>query len=85
MKDEQIKSIAEVLYQWNPLGEKAESISDLEGYKYEAMDIFSVVRILKEPVEKVVSDVLTQAFGVTLDEAELKSYSLQIKQIINVQ
>jgi len=85
MKDELIKSIAEVLCEWNPLGEEAESISDLEGYKYEAMDIFSAVTITKEPVEKAISDVLTQAFGINLDEVMLQNYSLQIEQIINAQ
>jgi hypothetical protein len=85
MKDELIKSIADVLCEWNPLGEKAESISDLEGYKYEAMDILSAVKITKEPVEKVMSDVLTQAFGITLNDNKLKHNSLQIEQLINVQ
>ena len=85
MSEELIKSISQVLSEWNPLGKKAESISDLEGYICEATDILSVIRILKEPVEKAVSDVITQAFGIELSEAELKHYSFKIEQLISVQ
>ena len=85
MKDELILSITEVLSRWNPLGEEAESTPDLEGYKYEAMDILSTIQITKVSTEKAVSQVLTQAFGVSLNEAQLKHYSAEIEQLINVQ
>lgn len=85
MKEELITSVSEVLSDWNPVGEKAESVSDLEGYKYEAMDIISAIEISSVPVEKAVSDVLTQAFGITLSEAQLKHYSSQIEQLLSVQ
>ena len=47
MKDELISSISNILTEWNPLGEKSSTITDLEGYKYEAMDILSSIEITK--------------------------------------
>ncbi|GAB1259277.1 hypothetical protein NBRC116494_37800 [Aurantivibrio plasticivorans] len=83
MSEELINNIANVLSEWNPLGEKAESTPELEGYLYEAMDICSVVGILKEPVEQAVSGVLTQAFRIELNAQELKLYAAKIEQLIN--
>ena len=85
MKEELITSVSEILRDWNPVGEKAKSISDLEGYKYEAMDIISAIAISNVPVEKAVSEVLTQAFGITVSDAQLKQYSAQIEQLLRVQ
>jgi hypothetical protein len=85
MKDELISSISNILNEWNPLGEKSSTVTDLEGYKYEAMDILSSIEIMKITVEKAVSQVLSQAFGITIDEAELKHYSSKIEQLLNVQ
>jgi hypothetical protein len=85
MKEELISSISEILNEWNPLGNQAESITDLEGYKYEAMDILSAIKITKVHTEIAVSDVLTQAFRISLDDDQLKYYSSKIEQLINVQ
>jgi hypothetical protein len=85
MNDEITSSVASVLNEWNPLGDKATSIDGLEGYKYEAMDILSTVKIAKLPVEKAVSQVLSQAFSITLNDSELKHYSAKIEQLLNVQ
>jgi len=35
-----IGAIASILDEWNPVGERAASMSDLEGYRVEAEDIF---------------------------------------------
>ena len=85
MKEELISSISDILNEWNPLGNQAESIADLEGYKYEAMDILSAIKITKVHTEIAVSDVLTQAFRISLDDDQLKYYSSKIEQLINVQ
>jgi hypothetical protein len=85
MKEELISSVSTILNEWNPLGENAELTPDLEGYKYEAMDILSEIKITKVSTEQAVSDVLTQAFHITLDEAKLKYYSRKIEQLLNVQ
>lgn len=85
MKEELINSVSTILSEWNPLGDRAEFTPDLEGYKYEAIDILSAIKITKVPTEKAVSDVLTQAFSITLDKAQLKHYSSKIEQLTNVQ
>lgn len=85
MNEELISAVAELLCEWNPLGEKANSTPDLEGYRYEAMDILSSVIITKDPIEKAVSDVLTQAFKISLDASKLSYYSKKIDQLSNEQ
>lgn len=49
------------------------------------MDILSAIKITKVPTEKAVSDVLSQAFNITLDKAQLRYYSAKIEQLLNVQ
>jgi len=82
MDEELIKSVSDVLLEWNPLGEYADLVKDLEGYKYEASDIIWELKIRKISTKRVVSDVLTQAFNITLDEAQLMKYSAEIEQRI---
>tara|TARA_B100001063_G_C16675518_1_gene508832 strand:+ start:812 stop:994 length:183 start_codon:yes stop_codon:yes gene_type:complete len=60
-------------------------MSDLEGYKYEAMDILSAIKITKVSAEFAISQVLTQAFDISLDPAQLSVNSARIEQLLNVQ
>lgn len=46
MNEVLVNKIAKVIEEWNPLGEKANSIEGLEGYRYEAMDVISSSKIL---------------------------------------
>lgn len=85
MNHELISSVSNILSEWNPLGDKAAKMADLEGYKYEAMDILSTISITKSPVGKAVSQVLEQAFGIKLNESELSYYSAKIEITLNVQ
>lgn len=83
MNEELIISVANILEEWNPLGEQASSVSELDGYHTEAIDILSSTRILKQPVRKALATVLSQAFGLSLDEAQLNHYSKKIEQVIS--
>ena len=87
MNEELIISVANILEEWNPLGEQASSISELDGYHTEAIDILSSTRILKQPVRKALATVLSQAFGLSLDEAQLnhsmKSYTMLILLLVS--
>jgi len=85
MKDELISSVASILNEWNPLGDKASEMNDLEGYKYEAMDILSTIKIKRVSAEVAISQVLTQAFGISLDPAQLSVNSARVEQLLNVQ
>lgn len=82
MKEHVIKSVSEILQQWNPLGESASSMSDLEGYRYEAMDIISTATIAKKPVREAVAHVLSQAFKIELDSEVLTHFSACIERAI---
>ena len=84
MIEEEIKNVAKVLEEWNPLGEKANSTEGLEGYRYEAMDIISSSRILSKSqnIRESVEKVLTQAFSIKLNEKQLNEASNKIKEIL---
>lgn len=79
-----ITSVADILEEWHPLGERASTIDDLDGYYTEAIDILSSSSILKEPIIKAVSTVLAQAFDITLKKSQLEHFSKKIEQKINV-
>ncbi len=85
MNEKQIKDIANVLEEWNPLGEKANTIEGLEGYRYEAMDIFSTIKIVNgnSKVKKSIEQVLTQAFNINLDQEKLDKATNKIEGILN--
>ncbi len=83
MNEELIKSVAKILEEWNPLGEKAQLINDLNGYHTEAVDILMSSKILKSPIKKSVESVLSQAFDLSLNEAQLNHYSEQIERLVH--
>jgi hypothetical protein len=85
MNDEIVSLISIILERWNPLGDKAATTKKLDGYKYEAMDILSTIKITKVPVEKAVLQVLTQAFDISLNKSELEKYSAEIERLLRVQ
>lgn len=72
MDEVQISKVAAVLAEWNPLGSKADSISDLDGYRIEAIDIIMALGVFRRFVapEETVSDVLNQAFALSLKPSE---------------
>ena len=84
MSNEQIIKVAKIIEEWNPLGEKANGVEGLEGYRYEAMDIISSYKILskKQNIKELIENVLTQAFKIELDEAKLYEATKQIKSIL---
>jgi hypothetical protein len=68
MNEEQITAVASVLAQWNPLGEGAKNVADLDGYRVEATDIIFGLKVRGNSVkaERFVMDVLNQAFDLSL-------------------
>ena len=69
MKEKQIAAVAKVLAQWNPLGAAAQNVPDLDGYRTEATDIIFGFRMRGRSVsaERIVMEVLNQAFDLALD------------------
>ncbi len=69
MNEEQITAVANILAQWNPLGEAAKKVTDLDGYRTEATDIIFGLKVRGNSVkpERIVMEVLNQAFDLSLD------------------
>jgi hypothetical protein len=43
----QISKVAAVLAEWNPLGSRADTVSDLDGYRIEAIDIIMALGVFR--------------------------------------
>lgn len=84
MDQTQIKKVASVLAEWNPLGNKAQNFTDLEGYRTEAIDIISVFRlpIGGTTATSKVMTVLNQAFELTLSESDCAEAAKKIALIL---
>ena len=51
MVDYEAEEVAKILNEWNPLGDDAKTIKDLNDYRTEAMDIISSLEIYKNITE----------------------------------
>ena len=85
MSGQIIIEIAKVIETWNPLGASANSVDSLDGYKYEAMDIFSCCEIMpgQNKVAAATKEVLEQAFGLSLNQREVEEAAKEILEIMN--
>ena len=80
MNQRHIEKVKEILTAWNPLGDRAEEIEDLNNYETEAVDIIFHVNTeihfkrkgdsLKR-VHKIMKEVIEQAFSLYLNEEEI--------------
>ncbi len=84
MHEEQITQVAKVLEEWNPLGDVANTFDELAGYRYEAIDIISTVEMLSgsNKVKDAISQVLTEAFNIELDQADLDKAAKKVKRVL---
>jgi hypothetical protein len=80
----QISKVAAILAEWNPLGSKAESVSDLDGYRIEAIDIIMALGVFRRFVapEKTVSEILNQAFDLSLKPIDCVAPARKIQLIL---
>jgi len=92
MEDEILKKVKHVLNDWNPLGEYACKIHDLNEYEIEANDILFYIDFeitskrpleVKKQIQKLVKDVLTQAFNIDLTNEECRIPTEKIYQILH--
>ena len=81
----QIDRVAKILSDWNPLGDKAGTVQDLNGYRTEAIDIISVsgLPMLGDSVESAVRTVLNQAFDLSLSVEDCAESATKIASILN--
>jgi len=87
MDEEKILKVAKILDEWNPLGDAANTVDQLDGYHVEAIDIIATIQIFrgKNKVEKAISEVLTQAFNIDLDKKMLSKASKDVADVLGVQ
>lgn len=85
MDEVQISKVAAVLAEWNLLGSRADSVSDLDGYRIEAIDIIMALGVFRRFVapEETISEVLNQAFALSLKPSECVAPARKIQLILD--
>ena len=81
-RDEKTIEISRILTAWNPLGERAAAIKDLDNYQTEAMDILSLIELYGYSPKKAVSEIIREAFLIDLEKTELDHFSSKIKAVL---
>jgi len=91
MEQEIIDKVKRVLSDWNPLGENASKIDDLNEYETEAIDILFYIDLeitskrpieIKKQIQKIVKEMLIDAFRIDLTNEECRIPAEKIYQII---
>jgi hypothetical protein len=91
MNNNKTNKIKEILNQWNPLGERANQIPDLNNYETEANDIifniemdleFKKIKNSKNLVKKIVKEVLNEAFNLWLTDEDCEKPSELIYNVL---
>ncbi len=83
MEEKLIQQVAKIIEDWNPLGEMAKTIKDLDGYRTEAIDIlFTNQLIFKGNIKKALIDILEEAFDIEIALNEAESVANKIEKII---
>jgi len=86
MEDYEVSEVARILNEWNPLGDDAEIVDDLDGYKTESADILfelEMGRISNARIKKVVMQVLNEAFDIDLTENECSGAANRIIGVLS--
>ncbi len=84
MNEEHIKKVKQILTTWNPLGNRANEISDLNNYQTEAIDILFHVSKNHSvgQIATLTKTVLNQAFNLEISKEEAKPYAKMIHKAI---
>ncbi|HNX21598.1 MAG TPA: hypothetical protein PKG88_04475 [Bacteroidales bacterium] len=85
MDDELIEKVKLILTEWNPLGDQASQIDDLDNYETEAIDILFYLnkKSSVEKINKVMVTVVSEAFGLLDDLEDTLQYAEKIKKALN--
>jgi len=91
MEDETINKVKHILNEWNPLGEKAGKIKDLNEYETEAIDILFYIDLeitskrpveVKKQIQRFLKLILNEAFNIELTNEECRIPAEKIYQIL---
>ena len=83
--EEHIQKVMDLLTAWNPLGDRANSIKDLDNYRTEAIDILYNLDLIgyKTATTRIVRDVINQAFDLSLSLEECMDISRKILELVS--
>jgi hypothetical protein len=82
--EEKIRKTMDLLTTWNPLGDKAKTIRDLDNYRTEAIDILFNLQLADPSANpaRIVQKVLNQAFDLSLSLEECADVGREIQEFI---
>lgn len=85
MEEKTITAVAKVLSDWNPLGPAAKTYADLNDYRTEAINIIFELQIRssRRYAERIVMEVLNQAFHLSLTAQECAALTAKILAILD--
>ncbi|TKD60646.1 DUF1871 family protein [Flavobacterium sp. ASW18X] len=85
MNKKHIDRLKDILSEWNPLGDMANQISDLENYEIEATDILFHINKKNsvEQISKIIKTVLEQAFDIDVNKEKSLEVAHKIHLMIN--
>lgn len=82
--EEEIRKTMDLLTKWNPLGDKAKTIRDLDNYRTEAIDILFNLQLADPSANpaRIVQKVLNQAFDLSLSLEECTDVGREIQEFV---
>jgi len=82
--EEQIQKVMQLLVEWNPLGDRVNSIEQLDDYRTEAIDILFSLSLNGPNASpaRIVQDVLNEAFDLSLDLEECMDVGRKISMLV---
>jgi hypothetical protein len=85
MNEDQIEKVKQILTEWNPLGDFAAKIPDLDNYDTEANDIAFYIdkKSSVTKINKLMIEILEQAFDYPVDLEESITCAEKIRNILS--
>jgi hypothetical protein len=82
--EEKIRKTMDLLTTWNPLGDKAKTIWDLDNYRTEAIDILFNLQLADPSANpaRIVQKVLNQAFDLSLSLEDCADVGHEIQEFV---
>ena len=83
MDEQEILKVANVLDAWNPLGDRAIKIADLDGYRAESIEIIYNSGLRKNTkTSEIIMEVINEAFDLSLSESDCAEAATKINEIL---